>query len=44
MDNLNVEALKALMNENRKSEHEFVFISAIKSYKLISLAKAISNR
>ena len=34
MDNLNVEALQALMNENRKSEHEFVFISAIKKLKI----------
>lgn len=34
MDNVNVERLKAIMNENRKSEHEFVFISAIKNLKI----------
>ena len=34
MDNINVEVLQAVMNENRKSEHEFVFISAIKKLKI----------
>lgn len=34
MDNLNKEALQAIINENRKNEHDFVFISAIRKLKI----------
>ena len=33
-DNINREALQAIMNENIKSEHDFVFISAIKKLQI----------
>ena len=33
-DNINMEALQAIMNENGKSEHDFVFISAIKKLQI----------